>query len=75
MVYWDSGTASPPNTNVPPPPRPGLAGQDPHEDPRATYLARVQKGLFLRPGGVVVDVCKGQPCLARPLAPEDPPKQ
>jgi hypothetical protein len=75
MVYWDSGTASPPNTNVPPPRSPGLAGQDPHEDPRATYLARVQKGLFLRPGGVVVDVCKGKPCLARPLAPEDPPKQ
>ncbi|MGB8651580.1 MAG: hypothetical protein WCD35_13080 [Mycobacteriales bacterium] len=70
LVYWDSGTAAPPNTNVPPPGGPGLAGHDPHEDPRATYLARVQKGLFLRPDGVVVDVCDGRPCLGRPLGAE-----
>jgi hypothetical protein len=73
MVYWDSGTARPPLGNVPPTEGPTLAGHDPHEDPRATYLARVQKGLFLRPYGVVVDVCAGGPCLARPLAPENPP--
>ncbi|HUR13420.1 MAG TPA: hypothetical protein VM097_02885 [Mycobacteriales bacterium] len=75
IVYWDSGTSRPPLTNVPPAEGPGLAGHDPHEDPRATYLARVQKGLFLRPNGVVVDVCAGRPCLARPLGPEDPPKR
>jgi hypothetical protein len=73
LVYWDSGTAQPPLGNVPPVEGPTLAGHDPHEDPRATYLARVQKGLFLRPYGVVVDVCEGAPCLARPLGPEDPP--
>jgi hypothetical protein len=74
FVYWDSGTASPPNGNIPPA-RAGETGpgHDPHEDPRATYLARVQKGLFLQPGGDVVDVCKGAPCLGRPLGPEDPP--
>ncbi len=74
LVYWDSGSATPPNTNVPPPSGPGLAGHDSHEDPRATYLARVQKGLFLRPGGTVVDVCRGAPCKGRPLGPEDGPK-
>ena len=50
-----------------------LAGHDPHSDPRSTYLARVQKGLFLRTG-LVGDVCEGLACKARPLAPEDPPK-
>lgn len=74
LVYWDSGSATPPNTNTPPPTGPGLAGHDPHEDPRASYLARVQKGLFLQPGGEVVDVCDGAPCLGRPLGPEDPPQ-
>lgn len=75
LVYWDSGTARPPLTNVPAPEGNDLAGHDPHEDPRATYLARVQKGLFLWPTGVVVDVCKGAPCKGRPLGPEDPPKR
>jgi hypothetical protein len=74
LVYWDSGTALMPLTNVPPAHGPGLAGHDPHEDPRATYLARVQKSLFLQTRGLVADVCRGAPCKARPLAPEDPPK-
>ena len=70
FVYWDSGTASAPDANLPP--AVGSTGpqHDPHEDPRATYLARVQKSLFLRPGGTVVDVCNGAPCLGRPLGPE-----
>jgi hypothetical protein len=74
IVYWDSGSLTPPNTNVPPARGDTLTSHDPHEDPRATYLARVQKGLFLRPGGVVVDVCRGAPCKGRPLGPEDAPK-
>ncbi|HUR50492.1 MAG TPA: hypothetical protein VMZ11_00040 [Mycobacteriales bacterium] len=74
LVYWDSGTARPPLMNLPPSEGPTLAGHDPHEDPRATYLARVQKGLFLRTGGTVVDVCRGAPCKARPLGAEDAPK-
>ena len=74
VVFWDSGTALPPLGNVPPAEGPGVPGHDPHEDPRATYLDRVQKGLFLRPGGVIVDVCKGRPCLGRNLGPEDPPR-
>ena len=65
----------PPLGNVPPAHGDGLANHDPHSDPRSTYLARVQKGLFLQPDGVVVDVCKGKPCLGRPLGPEDPPKR
>jgi hypothetical protein len=74
IVYWDSGTSRPPLGNVPPVESATVSGHDPHEDPRATYLARVQKGLFLRPYGVVVDVCRGLPCKGRPLGPEDPPK-
>jgi hypothetical protein len=75
LVYWDSGTARMPLFNVPPGESSGLAGHDPHEDPRATYLARVQKGLFLQPKGTVVDVCRGLPCKGRPLGLEDPPKR
>ena len=75
LVYWDSGTDAAPSANLPPAPGSGtVKTHDPHEDPRATYLARVQKGLFLRPDGVVVDVCQGAPCKGRPLGPEDPPK-
>jgi hypothetical protein len=74
LVYWDSGTLPPPLGNVPPARGDSLAAHDPHEDPRATYLARVQKSLFLRANGIVIDVCKGAPCKGRPLGPEDPPK-
>ena len=75
IVYWDSGTRTPPNTNTPPAHGAGLANHDSHEDPRATYLARVQKDLFLRANGSVRDVCRNAPCLARPLAAEDAPKR
>lgn len=71
LVYWDSGSDTPPNDNVPP--RAATRHGDPHEDPRATYLARVQKSAFLWPHGMLVDVCGGRACLARPLGPEDPP--
>ena len=38
-------------------------GEDPHGDPRNDPDARVQISEFLKPGGVVVDVCGGDPCL------------
>jgi hypothetical protein len=69
VVYWDSGSDTPPNLNVPPD-RATTHG-DPHSDPRSTRAARDQKAAFLAPDGVVIDVCGGAPCLARPLAPED----
>jgi len=69
MIYWDSGSDTPPNTNTPP----DVATRhgDPHSDPRSTRAARDQKAAFLAPDGVVIDVCGGGPCYARPLAPED----
>jgi hypothetical protein len=59
IVYWDSGTPTPPTTNVPPP-----AGKDPHETPRNDARAREQKSAFLQIGGKVIDVCGGAPCTA-----------
>lgn len=55
----DRGTLAPPAGNVPP-----RLGCDPHEEPRNTPEARVQKSEFLRIGGRIVDVCGG-PCFAR----------
>jgi hypothetical protein len=59
IVYWDSGTPSPPLDEVPP-----SQGNDPHETPRNQAAARAQKAAFLAPGGKVVDVCGGGPCKA-----------
>lgn len=58
VVWWDSGpqTPLPPTVNTSP-----QTGLDPHESPRATLAARVQKATFLLGGGVV-DVCGGKPC-------------
>jgi hypothetical protein len=53
------GTAPPPTTNTPP-----SSGEDPHEWPRRSKLARRQKSDFLRPGGAVFDVCGNRPCYA-----------
>ncbi|HEY7453922.1 MAG TPA: hypothetical protein VH683_05110 [Thermoleophilaceae bacterium] len=72
IVFWDTGpvrtvgtetegTSAPPSTNTP-----NRTGDDPHENPRATASARVQKARFLRLGGRVVDVCGGKPCYAAP---------
>jgi 8-oxo-dGTP diphosphatase len=64
---WDSGpgfNGRPPLANMPP-----AAGKDPHESPRATPAARVQKSEFLKPGGRVVDVCAGKPCHRHDYAP------
>ena len=72
IVFWDTGpvrtvgtetegTNPPPSTNTP-----NRSGDDPHENPRATQSARVQKSEFLKVGGGVVDVCGGRPCFAAP---------
>jgi hypothetical protein len=59
LVYWDSGSPTPPTGNVPP-----RAGTDPHSHPRSTALARQQKSDFLQLGGRVVNVCGASPCYA-----------
>ena len=59
LVYWDSGSPTPPTGNVPP-----RAGQDPHSHPRSSPAARLQKSEFLKLGGRVVNVCGTQPCYA-----------
>jgi len=72
IVMWDTGpirtvgtetggTSPPPRTNTP-----NRTGDDPHENPRATASARVQKSEFLKVHGRVVDVCGGKPCYAAP---------
>jgi hypothetical protein len=60
VVFWDiHTTAPPPAGNVP-----NREGQDPHEYPRRSKLARQQKSEFLRPGGRIIDVCGRKPCSA-----------
>jgi hypothetical protein len=59
IVYWDSGSPTPPTTNTPP-----LDGQDPHSHPRNDVKARRQKAAFLRPDGSVTEQCGGGPCYA-----------
>jgi hypothetical protein len=63
IVLWDAGpglVAPPPFGNIPP--VESATNTDPHEFPRNTPAARVQKSNFLRPNGVVTDVCSGKPC-------------
>ncbi|MFL5845353.1 MAG: hypothetical protein ACJ762_11715 [Solirubrobacteraceae bacterium] len=61
IVLWDSGpghNAAAPLVNLPP-----RDGEDPHENPRATVAAQLQKSEFLKPDGKVVEVCTpGAPC-------------
>jgi hypothetical protein len=66
MVYWDSGAGHNPPTPVDQLPQ--RAGKDPHESPRATPAARVQKARFLLTGQVV-DVCDGKPCHSADYTP------
>jgi hypothetical protein len=72
IVMWDTGpvrtvgtetqgTGAPPESNTP-----NRTGDDPHDNPRATPSARVQKSEFLKVAGRVVDVCGGKPCYAAP---------
>ena len=70
IVIWDSGpghTQPPPVANLAPTDSP--TNQDPHENPRSTPAARVQKSDFLRPGGEVFDVCVGAPCHSAAFMP------
>ncbi len=53
------GTPPPPLTNTPP-----MTGEDPHEWPRQSPSARLQKSYFLMPNGSVVNVCGNKPCYA-----------
>jgi hypothetical protein len=62
FVYWDSGTATPPNANVPPSEYDGVAGHDPHSDPRKDAKAKQQTSDFFT--GVFTDTCGGGPCYA-----------
>jgi hypothetical protein len=62
IVYWDSGNPAPPLGNEPPT-EPAF-GEDPHENPRRTPAAQLQKSEFLRDDGAVVDTCGGAPCVA-----------
>jgi hypothetical protein len=69
LVYWDSGSDTPPNANVPP--TASTTHGDPHSDPRNTRAARDQKSAWLMSEPTFVDVCGGAPCYATPLAPAD----
>jgi hypothetical protein len=78
IVVWDSGapngdcslgTGAPPLTDTPPidgcpadVPASQWGGNDPHELPRNTIAARLQKSEFDEPTGAVYDVCDGLPC-------------
>jgi hypothetical protein len=59
IVYWDSGSPTPPTTNTPP-----REGQDPHGHVRNDVKARRQKAVFLSPSGSVTEQCGGGPCYA-----------
>jgi hypothetical protein len=77
FMLWDSGpprkegdgytgTNPPPTSNTIPPTEPPAADQqqDPHELPRNTFAARMQKDAFLRIGGAVIDTCGSHPCYS-----------
>ena len=62
MVIWDSGNPAPPLGNVAP--TEPAYGEDPHENPRRTPAAQLQKSEFLKPNGTLIDTCSGAPCVA-----------
>jgi hypothetical protein len=78
IVVWDAGkpnsgcslgVGAPPLTNTPPidgcpssVPASQWGANDPHEFPRNTPGARLQKSQFDEPNGMVADTCGGQPC-------------
>ena len=72
IVMWDTGPVRTVEQRRrgpirrPRPTRRNRSGADPHDNPRSTPSARVQKSEFLKVGGAVVDVCGGRPCFAAP---------
>ncbi len=71
LVFWDSGPfrmQGGTSRGTPPPPAanlPNRDGRDPHEEPRNTVAARLQKSEFLKIDGRIIDVCGGGPCYSR----------
>jgi hypothetical protein len=70
LVVWDSG----PGRTEPPPladlaPEPSATNHDPHEDPRYTPAAQLQKSEFLSAQGAVTDVCGAAPCRSSRYVP------
>mgnify|MGYP001233308639 CR=1 FL=1 len=55
---FDTGAVLSPLGNVPP-----REGHDPHDDTPRIPAAQDLKSAFLRPDGVVLDVCDGAPCV------------
>jgi hypothetical protein len=70
IMIWDSGDVDantgkgnpfPPSINKGPD---VTVGNDPHESPRNTVAARLQKSEFMRSNGAVVNVCGVTPCYS-----------
>ena len=57
IIVWDSGSPTPPTTNLPP-----RGGRDPHGDPRSNVDVRRQKAAFLSTESVLIDICGDDPC-------------
>jgi hypothetical protein len=70
LMIWDSGDvdeASGRGNPLPPIVNKGpdtAIGRDPHESPRNTVAARLQKSEFMKTDGVVIDACGDGPCLS-----------
>lgn len=61
IVFWDSGSPTPPTANLPP-----RLGEDPHGHPRNDVQVRHQKAAFLAPESRVIDICGANPCQIPP---------
>jgi len=70
LMIWDSGnvdSATGRGNPLPPVNNTGpdvSIGNDPHESPRSTVAARLQKSEFLKTEGAVINVCGDGPCLS-----------
>lgn len=70
LMIWDSGDVDPETRRgnpLPPTINKGpdtSIGRDPHESPRNTVAARLQKSEFMKTGGIVIDVCGDGPCFS-----------
>lgn len=77
LFYWYSGTLPPPDGNITPEMSDQFLAEcsggadtvactDPHEDPRRQPEVIAQKNAFFAPDGVVINVCRDEPCTAAP---------